>query len=422
MKTYAAINSTNEFLARNNNDDLHANQTAQIRALRAYFYWRLLDLFGRVKLITVPEQDAPQSSRQEVFNFVESELLAALGISGVTASMDLSGSDLTSDRSEFRINQYAALGILAKLYLNAEVYTGSPRYQEAAWAASYIIDNGPYELCGSDCNVPNLGRRPAVESDPENLVGFAAVFAPNNGGNPENIFTVNYDRSDGIGPAMNFAQMTLHYASQFTWNLEDQPWNGYATLQEFYESFEDSDARNAASFITGPQLDYNGSAILDYATDDDEIPLDYTPFINQLEPNSLREAGARMGKFSFQQFSSRAMNYNYPIVRLGDMYLTRAEALARHNNDWSLALPDTNIIRNRAGVSVYSSLTPEEFLAERGREMFQEASRRTDLIRFGKNNNAWWEKPVSESYKTVMPIPFDQIQASEGTLTQNPGY
>jgi hypothetical protein len=104
------------------------------------------------------------------------------------------------------------------------------------------------------------------------------------------------------------------------------------------------------------------------------------------------------------------------------VHLTRAEALARHNNDWSLALPDTNIIRNRAGVSVYSSLTPEEFLAERGREMFQEASRRTDLIRFGKYNNAWWEKPVSESYKTVMPIPFDQIQASEGTLTQNPGY
>lgn len=314
------------------------------------------------------------------------------------------------------------MGILAKLYLNAEVYTGTPRYEEAGLAADYIIENGPYSLCGLDCNVPNLGRRPAVESDPVNLVGFTTVFAPNNGGNPENIFTVNYDRSDGTGPGMNFVQMTLHYASQFTWNLEEQPWNGYATLQEFYESFEDSDARKAASFITGPQLDYNGSAILDYATDDEEIPLDYTPLINELEPNSLREAGARMGKFSFQQFSSRAMSNNYPIVRLGDMYLTRAEALARHNDDWSLALPDTNIIRNRAGVSAYSSLTPEEFLAERGREMFQETSRRTDLIRFGKYNDIWWEKPVSESYKTVMPIPFDQIQASDGTLTQNEGY
>ena len=104
------------------------------------------------------------------------------------------------------------------------------------------------------------------------------------------------------------------------------------------------------------------------------------------------------------------------------MYLTRAEALARNGNDWNLALPDTNIIRARAGVSIYTTLNAEEFLAERGREMFQESSRRTDLIRFGKYNDIWWEKPASESFKNVMPIPFEQIQASEGSLTQNEGY
>ena len=216
--------------------------------------------------------------------------------------------------------------------------------------------------------------------------------------------------------------MTLHYSSQFTWNLEAQPWNGYATLQEFYDSYDDNDLRKAASFIAGPQLDSGGSAVLDYATDDDEIPLNFTPEINELEPNSLREAGARLGKFSFKQFGRPDMSNNFPIVRLGEMYLTRAEAMARHNNDWSLALTDTNIIRARAGVAAYTSLTAEEFLAERGREMFQESSRRTDLIRFGKYNGAWWEKPVSESYKNVMPIPFEQIQASNGTLSQNEGY
>ena len=105
------------------------------------------------------------------------------------------------------------------------------------------------------------------------------------------------------------------------------------------------------------------------------------------------------------------------------MYLTRAEARARQNgwNDAG-ALADVNLIRNRAGVSAFSTMDPDTFLAERGREMFQESSRRTDLIRFGKYDDAWWEKPVSEDYKSVFPIPFEQIQASGGTLTQNPGY
>ncbi|MDB9835381.1 RagB/SusD family nutrient uptake outer membrane protein [Flavobacteriaceae bacterium] len=413
---YAAINSCNELLA----SELGAGETAQIKALRAYFYWRLLDLYGRVKLITVSDQDQPQSTRQEVFNFVESELLASLGITAVTADMDLSTSPLGAANNAYRINRFAALGFLSKLYLNAEVYTGTPRFSEAAWAASYIIDQGPYQLCGDGCTVPNLGKRPGVSSDPDNLEGFAAVFAPNNEGNPEHIFTVNYDEATGGG--MNFSQMTLHYSSQFTWNLQDQPWNGYAALEDFYMSFDDNDERRAASFIVGPQLDSGGLTILDYATDDGELPLNYTPEINELQPNSLREAGARLGKFSFKQFGRPEMDNDFTILRLGELYLIRAEAMARANSDWSLALDDVNTVRARAGVSAWSSITPEMFLEERGREMFQESSRRTDLIRFGKYDDAWWEKPVSEDYKSVFPIPFEQIQASEGTLTQNPGY
>ncbi|MGB5273935.1 MAG: RagB/SusD family nutrient uptake outer membrane protein, partial [Flavobacteriaceae bacterium] len=134
---YAGIGECNTTLA----GTLTANETAQVRALRAYFYWRLLDIYGRVKIITTAGADAPQSDRQTVYNFVESELLAALGIPAVTAVMDLSASPLNTDISNYRINQYAALGILAKLYLNAEVYTGTPRYLEADWAATYIIDN-----------------------------------------------------------------------------------------------------------------------------------------------------------------------------------------------------------------------------------------------------------------------------------------
>lgn len=399
---------------------LNANQTAQARALRAYFYWRLLDLFGRVKIVTAPGSDAPQSERTAVFNFVESELLAALGIPAVTASMDLSASPLETGVNNYRINQYAALGILAKLYLNAEVYVGTPRYQEADWAATYIIDNSPYVLCAEGCTEPNLAKRPEVESDPVTLEGYAAVFAPTNENNPEIIWSIEYS-SVGLG-GMNFAQMTLHGPSQLTYGLDAAPWNGFSVLEEFYNSYEDGDARKTANFLVGPQTDFSGNALIDFAADDDDLQVVYTPQINELEPNALRQAGARMKKFSFEVLGRQDMNNDYPIVRLGDVHLMRGEARARAASDWSLSLPDVNALRARAGVAPLGSIDADEFLAERGREMFQESSRRTDLIRFGSFQDSWWEKTNSDSFKNLMPIPIEQINASNGTLTQNPGY
>lgn len=424
VQNYAAINTVNDVLRRNvdedTENDVDANVVAQARALRAYYYWRMMDLYGRVKIVTETATDPPQATRQEVFDFVESELLGALDITEVSASMDLSASPLGTDNNSYSINQYGALGILAKVYLNAEVYTGSARWTEAAAAADYIINSGVYSLCGEGCEVDNLGKRPDVDSDPDKLSGYAAVFAPNNDANPEHIFVVNFD--EVTGPNMNFSQMNLHYSSQFTWNLQSQPWNGYATLEEFYNSYEDGDARKTSNFIVGEQLDFGGSAILDYASDDESLVLSYTPGINEIFPNSIREAGARAGKFSFQQLGRDNMNNDYPIVRLGDVHLMRGEAMARAAGNWSMSLNDVNIIRARAGVASLGSIDAEGFLAERGREMFQECSRRTDLIRFGAYNDTWWEKPVSAETFNVFPIPTDQITAANGSLTQNPGY
>jgi len=414
---YGAINTCNELIA----DGLDANGEAQMRALRAYFYFRMADLFGNVKIVTTPGADVPQSDRATVFSFVESELLAALGVSEISAGMDLSSSPLGEDVNAYRINRYAALGILAKVYLNAEAIVGTPMYDKAAIAASYIIDSGIYQLCGAGCSVVNQGKRPAVASDPEMLEGFPAIFAPNNEGNPENIFTVEYDEVTGGG--MNFHVMSLHYSSQFTYNFDNQPWNGYATLEEFYNSFEDGDIRKKHSFLAGEQSDFTGSAILDFAADDGDIVLNYTPAINELVPNALREAGARPAKFSYKQLGRQEMNNDYPLVRLGEVYLIRGEALARSTGDWNMSLSDVNVLRARAGVSSYSSIDATEFLAERGREMFQEGVRRTDMIRFGEYNGTWWEKPASDPHVNIFPIPFDQIQAATGQpLSQNPGY
>ena len=410
---YGGINECNTQLEA---AGISTNQTAQLRALRAYFYYRLLDVFGRVKIVTATGQSAPQSDRQTVFNFVESELLDVLGITSVTGNMDLTGSDLTLDDNKYRINQFAAMGILSKLYLNAGVYTGTPRWQEAHDAADYVITNGPYIL-STDYSVPNLGLRPGTD-DPENLVGYAAIFGANNEDNPEIIWSVAFDEVTGGG--MNFHHMTLHYSSQFTWNFTSQPWNGYVALEEFYNSYDSNDKRKANNFIVGEQSDYGGSTIVDYSDAADPI-LNYTPFVNELEPNAQRDGGARLGKFSFKQFARNELDNDYPLVRLGDLMLIRGEAKARLGS-WADALPDVNAIRARAGVSELTSLTAEQFLAERGREMFMESSRRRDLIRFGEWGNAWWEKPGGQaSYLEMMPIPTEQMETGTG-LTQNPGY
>jgi len=365
---------------------------AQLRTLRAYFYWRLLDMFGNVKITTKPGVDAPQSTRAQVYAFVESELLAVVN-------------DLPAGKQDYgRVSQGAAYALLSRLYLNANIYKGSAEYQKAIDAADKVINSGVYDLSSN----------------------YAAVFAPDNVENIEHIFVATFDEATGGG--MNFAQMTLHYPSQLTYNLASQPWNGYSTLEEFYKSYDDADKRKTANFIVGPQKDINGNPILDLAfdkADPDGAAINYTPAINQLAPNGSRQAGARLGKFSFKIGQNNDMDNDYPLLRYGEVLLNKAEAVARLNKNWSdpTTLTLVNKLRTRAGVPTFSSLTEGQMLAERGRELFQEALRRTDLIRFGAWGNAWWEKSAHASDKYILfPIPAEQLSAANGTLKQNPDY
>lgn len=389
---YGSISTCNEHLATATTDEAKA----QLRMLRAYFYWRLLDLYGNVKIVTgtgATAVNVPQVPRTQVFDFVESELLAAIP-------------NLPAGRAEYgRASQGAAYALLSRLYLNASVYTGTPMLQEAIDAADMVINSGNYDL------------------DPD----YAKVFAPDNVDNIEHIFVAPFDEATGEG--MNFAQMTLHYPSQLTFRLQQQPWNGYSTLEEFYNSYEDGDERKANNFIVGPQTDINGNPILDLAfdkADPDGAPINYTPKINELFPNGSRQAGARLGKFKFKIGQSPNMDNDFPIFRYGEVLLNKAEALCRLNGYGDgTAKTIVDQIRTRAGVAPIA-LSEGVLLAERGRELFQETHRRTDLIRFGAWGNAWWEKPAHNNPNlSLFPIPLSQINAAAGTgfpLTQNPGY
>jgi len=395
---YGGVSQANELLASGN---LDANQTAQVRVLRAYYYWRLMDMYGRIKIITTPGGDAPQVDRPQVFDFVVNEIEAAIP-------------NLLETAGYSRVTTGAAYALLSRVYLNGEVYTrpypytpgtGTEYYQEAIDAADEVIDSGIYNL-------------------PES---YTDVFAPDNVDNPEHIWVVPFDEATGAG--MNIGQMTFHYPSQLTYDFQQQPWNGYSTLEEFYNSYEDGDERKENNFVVGPQFDQEGNPVLDVAfdqADDNGAAVVYTPEINELAPNGSREDGARLGKFSHKIGQLPEMDNDFPILRYGEVLMNKAEAVARLNNNWNhpTTLALVSQIRERADVGPATSLTEEEFLAERGREFFIESLRRTDLVRFDRWGDAWWEKPGhSDDYRNIMPIPLPQINATtDGSLTQHDDY
>ncbi len=381
---YSAIGEVNNLLIQY--PDVVA-LNAELKVLRALVYLWLIDSFGNVPIIDENSTggNPTNNSRAEVFAFIESS---------IKDNIDL----LPKQNTRTTLNYYSAQAILAKLYLNAEIYTGTQRWADAEIAANEVINSGLYSLSAN----------------------FFTNFSERNNGSTENILTLPYDQNNAQG--FNLPQMTLHYLSQNTYNLQEQPWNGYASLEEFYNNFDDDDVRKN-SFLVGPQFASDGSRLNDISAepnDPDGPPLTFTPEINELTPSALRQAGARVGKFEFASGAASSLNNDYPLIRLGDIILIKAEAAFRQGKTGD-ALTAINQVRTRAGMPAYTSLTLDTIFEERGFEMFAEASRRTDMIRFGKWNLPWWEKQASQPFRAIFPIPQQAIQANPN-LVQNPGY
>jgi starch-binding outer membrane protein, SusD/RagB family len=361
---------------------------SEIRVLRAMAYLWLLDNFGNVPIIVETDRGGspPQNTRAEVFNFIEQSVLENL-------------EDLTRDNTRTNLNYWTAHMILAKLYLNAQVYIGQPMWADAERVLDVIINEGPYSLS------PN----------------FFANFATQNSNSPENMFTLPYDANNA--PGFNIHQMTFHYSSQLTFNLQEQPWNGYTALEEFYNSYEEDDIR-IESLREGQQFEVDGvTPIIDAAAepnDPDGPPINFTPNINQLTPNALRQAGTRVNKFEIQLGAAPDLSNDFPVYRYADVLLMKAEAAWRQGNT-GVALQFLNQVRERAEAPPLTTIDEGIILAERGRELFAEGHRRSDLIRFGRYFEAWWEKAPSAPSRGLFPIPENQRQANPN-LTQNPGY
>ena len=366
---------------------------AELKVLRALYHWAMMDLFGNVPIVSDFNTDpntVVNKPRAEVFAFIESQINAALP--NLTTTVDGS--------TYGRVTKYTAYALLAKLYLNAAVYTGTPKYTECIAACDAIINANKYSL---------------------NADFFASFSPTNNTTAQEIIFSVPTDKSlygpGDYGGTVRMQLRTLHYSHRATYNLGETPWNGFCSNADFYSKFNDPNDKRKFMFLVGQQYDATGAPLYDGTT-----PIIITPTVTSLSA-AQRNEGARSIKYAPEKNSRRQQSNDWVIFRYGDILMMKAEALARQaGGNWALALPIVNQIRARANAAPLAALTADIFLDERAREFAWEGWRRNDMIRFGKFLDPKQNKTTtSAAFRNIYPIPQPRIDANP-KLTQNPGY
>ncbi|HVG41002.1 MAG TPA: RagB/SusD family nutrient uptake outer membrane protein, partial [Chitinophagaceae bacterium] len=363
----------------------------------AFQYWVLMDLFGNVPFIT--DADAlgatipTQIQRKDLFNYIESELKA-----------------IEPDLAAARVNEYgradkgAAWSLLARMYLNAEVYTGTARYTDAVTYSKKVIDAG-YSLIS---NYRNL------------------MLADNHLNTSEFIFTINYDglRTQGYGGTtyLVHASVVDGMDAKNEFGIPSGGWFGLRTTKNLVQLFPDPDgtADKRANFQK------NNLEINDISKSTDGYGI--RKYKNVTRTGAIAPNIDAGGNFT---------DVDFPLFRLAEMYLIYAEAVLRGGTggDAATALGYINNIRTRAygnatGNIASGALNLDFILAERGRELYWEGFRRTDLIRYKRFVESTYLWPFKggvkdgrgvEGFRILYPIPSSDLTANPN-LKQNTGY
>lgn len=342
----------------------------ELEVLRSFFFYLLIDNYGDVPYITEvvdPDLLPEKVAREVIFD-------------SLIYTVEKNLPHLNSGNLKYMATKNMAFALLAKLYLNSEVYTGNPQWAKAGQYCDSIIA-GPYSLSSN----------------------VTAPFATNNENNSEIIFSIPYDEDNFQGFRLHMR--TLHYQHNLTYDMNVGPWNGFAIVPTFFDKYEENDARRNSWFIWGPQYTSTGDEIIESVTGEPLVIDPYLPALSMTDgftPEQIRTTGARIGKYEIAMGAKENLSNDFPLFRLTDFYLMKAECEIRLGNsgdEW------INPIRTRAGVDAMSSWTLDQLLEERGRELVVEGHRRQDLIRFGKWSQSWWEKEASSEDKTTFPIP-----------------
>ncbi|MDB5031967.1 RagB/SusD family nutrient uptake outer membrane protein [Mucilaginibacter sp.] len=376
---------------------------AEARFLRAYQYWVLMDLFGNPPFVTdataVGSTIPPQTTRAALFTYVESELKAIDGL--LVAPL----------KNEYgRADQAAAWALLARLYLNAGVYTGTPRYTDAVTYAQKVIAAG-YTL------IPKY----------DNL-----MLADNNIGNTEAVLTINYDgaKTQGYGGTTFLKNAQLGGSMPAPLYGTNQKWAGIRVTKNIVNLFPAPQDTSLTYFPNNKNIDTRA----EFWTRGQSLDInDVTSFTDGYAVNKFRNVTAAGATGTDLTYSDIDM----PLFRLSEMYLIYAEAVLRGGTggDNGTALTYINNIRTRAygsaaGNITSAQLTTSFILDERARELYWEGLRRTDLIRYDQFTTANYVWPFKggvklgtsvASFRNLYPIP-DQDRAVNPNLKQNAGY
>ncbi|GAB3820971.1 RagB/SusD family nutrient uptake outer membrane protein [Pontibacter rugosus] len=421
---YGGINTCNRIISlfeKTPDTDAKATAIAEMKTMRALYYFFMMDLFGNVPIVeTFPATELPeQKTREQVFAYIEKELKEALPHL----------SEKTGAFTYGRANKFMAFALLEKMYLNAAYYIGQPRYTEAVAMADSILASGKYQL----------------SSD------YMSIFAPQNGPQiTETIFAVPYEAN--LVQGNHFSRYGLHTAIQQKYNVPFRPSIAMSTTEDFYAKFNlPGDVRNN-TWLAGKQYESNGDPIMisttkkgldaSYAGSDGSAKIQWhLEFFPELKLKNAAtmdigndEYGKAQGVRSIKYYpdpnahpTTRYQNNDVPVFRLADVMLMKAEAILRGatattvNGELQTPVVLVNKIRARAKAPLVTGITLDELLEERAREMAWEAWRRNDLIRFGKYDEAWGFKSSSESFRNLYPIPATE-RALNPNLNQNEGY
>lgn len=424
VRTLQGIALVNEYLRQTAPERLEARGVSadlarkidsfrdEARFIRAYLYWMAIDCFGSVPFTT---EKSPfggayfpqQASRADIFDFCVNELTYLMS----------DESDMPLPRSNYpRADKGSAAGLLARMYLNSEVYTGVERWAEAKAVCEGIFGMG-YTLCPD----------------------YAALFRGDNGENlqarGEMLWTVDYnaEKTQSYGGSSYILSATLASTDITDESRPNGQRNGWAGLRVPYEfvsryfdvsgqdyltgAYDVADKRGEVFYIKGRQESME-NALYSFMNGWSCLKFNNIPF-GQTNESYLPQSALK----SFA-------DVDFPMIRLGEIYLIYAEA-CMHLGAEGMALPKLRELSSRAGVEPPQQISQEFLVAERARELMWEAHRRTDLIRYGLFHTDAYRWPYKggdsysgqsfPEYKCIFPIPPTEL-ATNDKLVQNPGY
>lgn|GEM_PF-9174 len=409
-RLYYNIWLCNSYLHRSEGQSALAAERAEVRFLRAFFYYYLLDMYGNVPIITDNTQYfyTPQSTRSQLYQFVEAELLAA--------ETDLL--EPASKTDYYRVDKAAAWLLLSRLYLNGAVYAGADDYTKAAQYAHKVITSS-YGMASNYkwLFMGDNDKRSTVNDAWKEIilpVRQEGSTTASYGGSIFQVASMSHEKMPSIGLAQNWYCILSR-----------------AQLPKLFFADPASAAKGTAEALTAAAGD--DRALFCNSNNGQNWNYNNLTYANFFSGWAIQKWSNLMADNSYLPSSTLWPDTDIPLMRKAEAYLNYAEAVLRGGTPVQnyTALQAVNTVRNRAHASPLSGITLSVLLDERGREFYTEGYRRTDLIRFGKfggnTGYPWeWKNNVHNgsnfpAYMNLYPIPASVMDMMYQAV-QNEGY